>query len=188
MVEAAGVEPASENIPHWHLHVYPDIKYSPVRVSIGQDAWKAILLDFRRSWNRNSYPTILQVVAQTGLAGLIRQDASLIRRLERIHNHLRLYLDPAVFTSWQVLDMQPEFLYPRRSRFAPNLSKNYRIAVRFYHTRLSPLFILYLQFNQNMPGCQSISWNGYGQNSMRRWMALIYLHRKGWSNISKKLK
>jgi len=25
MVEAAGVEPASENIPHLHLHTYPEI-------------------------------------------------------------------------------------------------------------------------------------------------------------------
>ena len=25
MVEAAGVEPASENIPHRHLHAYPEI-------------------------------------------------------------------------------------------------------------------------------------------------------------------
>jgi hypothetical protein len=26
---------------------------------------------------------------------------------------------PPVFTSWQALGMQPELLYPRRSRFAP---------------------------------------------------------------------
>jgi len=25
MVEAAGVEPASENIPHRHLHTYPEL-------------------------------------------------------------------------------------------------------------------------------------------------------------------
>jgi hypothetical protein len=38
-----------------------------------------------------------------------------------------------------MLGMQPEFLYPRRSRFAPMISKNNKIAWQFYETRLTPL-------------------------------------------------
>ena len=41
------------------------------------------------------------------------------KRPERSYNRLRLYLFPAIFTSRQELGMQPEFHYPRRSRFAP---------------------------------------------------------------------
>jgi len=33
MVEAAGVEPASGNIPHRHLHTYPELLLSPFEVS-----------------------------------------------------------------------------------------------------------------------------------------------------------
>jgi hypothetical protein len=43
MVEAAGVEPASENTPHGYLHAYPDLECSPIRESIRRDAQKAIL-------------------------------------------------------------------------------------------------------------------------------------------------
>ena len=117
-MEAAGVEPASENTPQWYLHAYPDIGCSPFRESIRQDAQRAILLDFRWKCNRNTFPAILQVVAPTGLAGMVRQDANL-KRLERNYNRLRLSLGPVFFTSRQELGMQPELLYPRRSRFAP---------------------------------------------------------------------
>ncbi len=77
MVEAAGVEPASENIPQWRLHAYPGMGCSPFRESTRQDAQRTSLLDFHRNCNRHAFPAILQVVAQTGLAGMVRQDASL---------------------------------------------------------------------------------------------------------------
>jgi hypothetical protein len=38
MVEAAGVEPASANIPHRRLHTYPEILLSPYQVSSRKDA------------------------------------------------------------------------------------------------------------------------------------------------------
>ena len=137
MVEAAGVEPASENTPHGYLHACPDIGYSPFWESIRQDAQMTILWDFRWKCNRSTFPAILQVVAQTGLAEMIRQDASL-KRLERNYNRLRLSLFPVFFTSWQELGMQPELLYPRRSRFAPifypsnsPLLPNIRVRLKF---------------------------------------------------------
>ena len=74
----------------------------------------------RRSDNRSLGQAILLVDALSELAGIIRKDASL-KRLERNYNHLRLCLVPAIFTSRQELGMQPELLYPRRSRFAPIL-------------------------------------------------------------------
>jgi len=38
MVEAAGVEPASENIPIRLLHTYPELWHSPIQVSSRLDA------------------------------------------------------------------------------------------------------------------------------------------------------
>ena len=35
MVEAAGVEPASENFPIWHLHTYPEVWLSPLTAPSG---------------------------------------------------------------------------------------------------------------------------------------------------------
>ncbi len=50
----------------------------------------AILLEFCQSGNRINSPAILQVDALSGLAGMIRQNASL-KRLERSYNRLRLH-------------------------------------------------------------------------------------------------
>ena len=36
MVEAAGVEPASENIPHGHLHAYPEVCVSAIKALPGE--------------------------------------------------------------------------------------------------------------------------------------------------------
>ncbi len=38
MVEAAGVEPASENLPHRHLHTCPEIYISLIPASFRLDA------------------------------------------------------------------------------------------------------------------------------------------------------
>ena len=88
----------------------------------------------RRSDNRSLGQAILLVDALSRLAGIIRKDASL-KRLERNYNHLRLCLVPAIFTSLQELGMQPELLYPRRSRFAPILWKNIRLNISW---KISP--------------------------------------------------
>ena len=47
-------------------------------------------------------------------------------------------LVPAIFTSRQELGMQPEFLYPRRSRFAPKLLKN-MMSDEFVKSRIHPV-------------------------------------------------
>ncbi len=94
MVEAAGVEPASENIPYGHLHAYPDIWFSSFRVSIRQDSGKTILLEVRQRCNRHSESAILLVDVLAGSAGKTRQDGS-TKLLRRSYNHLRLYLGPA---------------------------------------------------------------------------------------------
>jgi len=79
----------------------------------------------------------------TKLAGIIWLNVSL-KRLKRSYNRLRLYLVPAEFTSLQVLDMQPEFLYPRRSRFAPNIEKEQYTFEKF---RLFPNFCVKLRIS-----------------------------------------
>ena len=119
-MEAAGVEPASGNIPQRLLHTYPELSLSPFKSPSGRMRKRLSCKNIRRSVNRISGPTILLVDALAELAGVIRQDASL-KRLERSYNHLRLYLFPTIFTSRQELGMQPVLLYPRRSRFAPSV-------------------------------------------------------------------
>ena len=118
MVEAAGVEPASENIPPGRLHTYPGFC---IRLSGAPPGWipgRLVCLEFRRCLNRRPAAAILLVDALSGSAGNTRKDAGL-KRPGLIHNRLRLRLIPTAFTSRQALGMQPELLYPRRSRFAP---------------------------------------------------------------------
>ncbi len=96
MVEAAGVEPASENIPRRHLHTYPELSFSLFKSPPGWILKRLSCKNIRRSINRIFGSTILLVDALTGLAGVIRKNASL-KRLERNYNHLRLYLIPHHF-------------------------------------------------------------------------------------------
>ena len=102
MVEAAGVEPASENIPLKHLHTYPELWWrrresNPRPKTFHSDIYilvlnfksrfldllqagistKASLSKFRLTWYRHPGSAIPLVDALTGPAGVARQDGSL---------------------------------------------------------------------------------------------------------------
>jgi len=93
-VEAAGVEPASENSPQRRLHTYSGIYISLVKTRPNSLSDKPTCLRFRQ--NRNRWPglTIPLVDALAGFAGETRQDGSSSKRLRHMHNHLRLCLVP----------------------------------------------------------------------------------------------
>jgi len=77
MVEAAGVEPASENFPLWRLHTYPEIWLSPLTAPSGWILKQLSRYEFRRLWIRRTEAGYPAVDALIGSAGVIRQDGSL---------------------------------------------------------------------------------------------------------------
>ena len=98
MVEAAGVEPASGNIPLGRLHTYPELWIRLAGALSGGIPCRLACFEFRRQLNRRPLSAILLVDALSGSAGKSRKDAGL-KRPGLIHNHLRLCLFPTDFTS-----------------------------------------------------------------------------------------
>jgi hypothetical protein len=92
VVEAAGVEPASDNIPHRLLHTYPEFFISPLEASFRQDASGASLLiisphaqqAFARGYPADRRP---QPGPQEKPGGTL----AYITRLKRSYNRLRLF-------------------------------------------------------------------------------------------------
>ena len=63
MVEAAGVEPASDNIPHRLLHTYPEFFISPLRPLSGRMPQGLACQSFRLMRNKLSLEAILLIDA-----------------------------------------------------------------------------------------------------------------------------
>jgi len=92
MVEAAGVEPASENIPLKHLHTYLGVWISPLASP------PSGMRNRPARWRSPIQPQALWInypASRRPLPDLQeknRQDGSCLRQLRRTHNRLRLCL------------------------------------------------------------------------------------------------
>jgi len=75
MVEAAGVEPASENIPHERLHTYSGFYFSSGR-SPPNRIPDSLSCRFNRPWSRRPESAVLLVDAPSGVAGISRWNGS----------------------------------------------------------------------------------------------------------------